>query len=101
MATAVYQPTSPYFTTGSFGTFLDVLQPRAIFSRRDDVEYVIESAYQFRPDLLAFDLYGDATLWWVFIARNPNVITDPLGDFQAGVVIRVPKKVDIDAALGL
>lgn len=101
MANATYSRTSPYFKTKKYGTFLDVLEKRNIRFRKDDVVYVIERAYEYRPDLLAFDLYGDAGLWWVFAVRNPNVITDPLGDFVAGATIRIPKKVDLDAALGM
>jgi hypothetical protein len=50
---------------------------------------------------LAFDLYGDANLWWVFAARNPNVIRDPIFDFLPGVRIYIPKKTTIDRDLGL
>lgn len=101
MANAVYSRNSPYFSTSKYGTFLDVLQKRSIPFNQDDTLYTIEKAYQYRPDLLAYDLYGDAGLWWVFQMRNPNVITDPLGDFIPGVSIRIPKKATIDAALGL
>ena len=98
---ATYSRNSPYFATGKYGTFLDTLNKRNIYFRKDDVVYTIERAYEYRPDLLAYDLYGDAGLWWVFAVRNPNIITDPLGDFVAGVVIRIPKKTDLDSALGL
>ena len=101
MANASYSRSSPYFKTRKYGTFLDVLEKRSIYFRKDDVVYTIERAYEYRPDLLAFDLYGDAGLWWVFAIRNPNVITDPLGDFVAGLTIRIPKKVDLDSALGM
>jgi hypothetical protein len=101
MANATYSRSSPYFTTGKYGTFLDTLNKRNIYFRKDDVVYTIERAYENRPDLLAYDLYGDAGLWWVFAVRNPNVITDPLGDFVAGITIRIPKKTDLDSALGL
>jgi hypothetical protein len=57
--------------------------------------------YENRPDLLAYDLYGNAALWWVFIARNPNVIEDPLLDFRAGVSIYIPKKETLVKDLGL
>lgn len=101
MANAVYSRNSPYFATPTFGTFLDVLEKRSIPFNQDDTVYTIERAYQYRPDLLAYDLYGDAGLWWVFQVRNPNVLIDPLGDFIPGVSIRIPKKTTIDTALGL
>jgi len=101
MANAIYSRSSAYFATPKYGTFLDVLEKRSIPFAADDVVYVIERVYQNRPDLLAYDLYGDAGLWWVFQTRNPNIITDPLGDFVAGVSIRIPKQTAINTALGL
>lgn len=96
-----YSKTSPYATTGRFGNFLDILEYRSIPARADDVQYIIDRVYKNRPDLLAYDLYGDAALWWVFTARNPNVLKNPLGDFVPGVLISIPKKETITAALGL
>lgn len=98
---ATYGKNSPYYKTPQYGTFLDLLEQRPIPFRKDDTVYVIERAYQYRPDLLAFDLYGDAGLWWVFSARNPNIITDPIGDFVSGLSIRLPKQQDLITALGL
>jgi prophage DNA circulation protein len=51
--------------------------------------------------LLAYDLYGDSALWWVFAMRNPNTIQDPVFDFLPGTTIFIPKKETIVAALGL
>jgi len=96
-----YSRTSPYYSTGRFSNFLDVIEYRSIPSRADDVQYIIDRVYNNRPDLLAYDLYGDAALWWVFAARNPNVLKNPLGDFVPGVLISIPKKETLVAALGL
>ena len=63
--------------------------------------YTVTGVYQYRPDLLAYDLYGDASLWWVFAARNPNTIQDPVFDFLPGAVIYIPKKETLVATLGL
>jgi alpha-L-fucosidase len=101
MAQVTYSRSSPYFSTASFGQFLDVLDVRTITANNDDVVYTIDAIYQFRPDLLAFDLYGDSALWWVFAARNPNVIEDPLLDFRSGVVIQIPTKAQLTADLGV
>jgi hypothetical protein len=98
---ATYGKNSPYYTTARYGNFLDLLNKRTIPFRKDDTVYVIERAYQYRPDLLAYDLYGDAGLWWVFSVRNPNIITDPIGDFVSGLSIRLPKQQDLITALGL
>ena len=98
---ATYSKSSPYYATGSFGPFLDVLEYRDIPQNPNDVEYQIDAVYQYRPDLLAYDLYGNAALWWVFAVRNPNVIQDPIFDFQPGVIIFVPQKQNLITALGL
>jgi len=96
-----YSKSSPYYTTPVYGTFLDLLEKRNVDFKKDDVIYTIERQFEYRPDLLAFQLYGNAGLWWVFQARNPNVIADPLGDFVAGTKIRIPKLKDLTATLGL
>jgi hypothetical protein len=66
-----------------------------------DVQYQIDVIYKQRPDLLAYDLYGDPKLWWVFAIRNPNVIQDPIYDFEPGVTIYIPQKQNLVASLGL
>ena len=96
-----YSKTSPYFNTGLYGSFLDITTNRPITKKIDDVSYVIDKIYQFRPDLLAYDLYSDASLWWVFAARNPNVIRDPVFDFLPGVQIYLPKQTTLAEDLGL
>jgi hypothetical protein len=67
----------------------------------DDFRYTIESQYNNRPDLLAFDLYGDAKLWWVFTQRNMDIIKDPIYDFVAGIEIKIPKKSNLQKYLGI
>jgi len=96
-----YRPTSPYFQTGTFGNFLDVMINRKVTKNPDDVLYEIDKVYEYRPDMLAFDLYGDSALWWVFAQRNPNVLKDPLFDFRAGARIYIPKKTTLVQDLGV
>lgn len=98
---ATYSKSSPYYGTGVFGNFLDIIEYTAVSQQPDDVLYVIDKVYEFRPDLLAFDLYGNAGLWWVFRSRNPNSIDDPIFDFRSGVTIYVPKKETLVSELGL
>lgn len=101
MAQVTYSKTSPYYGTTKFDVFLDVMTARPIPKNASDVMYNIDSVYAFRPDLLAFDLYGDASLWWVFAERNPNVLQDPVFDFRPNTIIYVPKKDTLISALGL
>jgi hypothetical protein len=66
----------------------------------DDVFFKLNQTYQYRPDLLAFDLYADAGLWWVFYQRNPNTLTAPPWDFEAGKTIYLPKITTLRSTLG-
>ena len=55
---AKYSRTSPYFNTPQSSEALGYFVPRNITSEDDDRSYTIEKTYAYRPDLLAFDLYG-------------------------------------------
>ena len=94
-----YSSTSPYYSTGQNAINLDVLVPRTITAEADDQSYTIERTYAYRPDLLAFDLYGTPRLWWVFAQRNPNEIEDPIYDFKPWVTIQMPKPANISKDL--
>lgn len=100
MAT-VYSRTSPYFGTQTWGKFLDVWPGKTIRSDVTDVVYQIDNIYNYRPDLLANDLYQDSSLWWVFAVRNPDVIKDPIFDFVSGNIIYVPTKAVLQKSLGI
>ena len=96
-----YSKTSPYYNTTSTDGFLNVLQFRDIPFSADDIFWSITKTYENRPDLLAYDLYGDVNLWWVFAVRNPSIIPDPIFDMKAGVKIYLPQKPVLNTALGL
>ena len=96
-----YSKTSPYANTETFAFFLDVANIPLLPLDPSDTAYRIDLIYEHRPDLLAYDLYGTTALWWVFSARNPNVLQDPVYDFLPGATIYVPKKDTLTAALGL
>ena len=98
---AKYTKTSPWYTTNITNNYLDILNIRAVSAEVDDFLYTIESQYQYRPDLLAFDLYGDAKLWWVFIQRNLDVLQDPILDFVPGTQIYICKNSELIPALGI
>jgi len=96
-----YDSTSPYFETGYSQFFLDVMVNRPIPKEDDDLTFVINTTYQYRPDMLAYDLYQNAALWWVFYQRNPNTLTAPPLDFAIGVQIFLPKMPTLKSALGI
>ena len=97
---ANYDATSPYFDTGYSQYYLDVMVNRPFPQESDDLSFTINLTYQYRPDLLAFDLYDDARLWWVFYQRNPNTLTKPPVDFVANTVILLPKSTTLKSAWG-
>jgi hypothetical protein len=96
-----YKKTSPWASTAQNKLYLELLTIRPIPAEPDDFRYTIESQYTNRPDLLAYDLYGDPKLWWVFTQRNMDTIKDPIYDFVAGVEIAIPKKSNLQKYLGI
>jgi Base plate wedge protein 53 len=98
-----YTTSSAYYSTPSFGNgqFLDLYNPRSFPKLANDLLFTIPPQYEYRPDLLAYDLYGNAGLWWVFATRNPNTLIDPLWDFTADTVIYLPQKSTLQSALGI
>lgn len=102
MPNLLYPASSPYFLTNIVNNkYLDILDYRPIPKLASDVLYKLPVAYQYRPDLLAYDLYGNAKLWWVFAARNPNKLgNDPYFDFVAGIEIFIPKQDTLSTVLG-
>jgi hypothetical protein len=97
---AQYDATSPYFETGYSEFFLDAMVNRPIPKEEDDIMFTINLTYQYRPDLLAFDLYGTGALWWVFYQRNPNTLQTPPLDFAVGTRIFLPKVATLKSTLG-
>jgi len=98
---ATYTNASPYFTTDQTNGYLGVWTQRTFPFYKDDILYSVELQYQNRPDLLAYDLYNNVNLWWVFAARNPDVIQDPIFDLNAGVQIYIPKITTLKDTLGI
>lgn len=98
---ASYKNTSPYYATQEAAGYLDVMTFRNIPSETDDILFEVTNTYENRPDLLAFDLYKDSSLWWVFAVRNSSIIKDPIYDLVAGIKIYLPKITTIKTALGI
>jgi hypothetical protein len=98
---ANYNKNSPWADTRQNNFYLELLAIRPVPSEPDDFRYVIENQYRHRPDLLAYDVYGSAKLWWVFVQRNMSVLKDPIYDFEPGVIIYLPKKNNLRKFLGV
>lgn len=98
---ATYSPTSPYYQTQFTNGYLDVINFIDIPVYSDDPYYTLTAKYMHRPDLLAYDLYNDVSLWWVFAVRNKDVIKDPVYDMVPGLSLFLPKTSTIKTALGI
>ena len=99
---AKYSATSPYGQTGfDAEDHLGYFKIRPIPSQSDDFLYTVEPQYNHRPDLLAYDLYSDPKLWWVFAQRNMDVLIDPVYDLIPGTQIYIPQGPQLRSLLGI
>ena len=96
-----YKNSSPYFKTEFVNGYLDVMTYRDIPLEADDIIFEVTATYEHRPDLLAYDLYRDANLWWVFSMRNKSILKDPVFDLNPGIKIYLPKLSTLKKTLGL
>ena len=98
-----YKQSSPYKATSMnpSGEHLGFYQIRTIPAQSDDATYTIEPQYHQRPDLLAYDMYDNPNLWWVFCQRNLDTMEDPIYDFKSGATIYVPKGGPLKSMLGV
>jgi hypothetical protein len=96
----LYGKLSPYYSTQLNGSYLDIVTFRNLLTESDDISFEITNQYEFRPNLLAYDLYGHSELWWVFSVRNKDLIKDPIYDLYAGRTIYLPKLSSLRSALG-
>jgi hypothetical protein len=92
-----YSKVSPYYKTQISNGHLDVLSLRDIPSANDDVLFEVTQTYSLRPDLLAYDLYNDSRLWWVFAVRNKDVIQDSIYDMVPGQKIYIPSLTNLQS----
>jgi hypothetical protein len=92
MAKIEYQRRSPYNKTKFSEFYLDFYADREIPEDDSDILIELGEKYTNRPDLLAYDIYADTRLWWIFARRNMDTIKDPIFDFVGGIEIYVPTK---------
>ena len=95
-----YNQKSTYMHTETNEYYLDLMVNRDIPKYSDDIIMTITEVYNMRPDILAFDLYDDSELWWVFAQRNPDILKNPLLDFKTGTKIFIPRLSTLRAELG-
>lgn len=96
MTSVTYLPSSLYYATPQVNvngvSYLDFWTAQIIPASSNDTLMILDNKYQYRADLLSYDLYGTPQLWWVFMLRNPDVIKDPIWDFVTGITIYAPAK---------
>ena len=91
---AKYSSASNYSITTSNKKYLEIYEPRVTLNTlsEDTKTMRIGNRYNKRPDLLAYDLYGNSRYWWIFAHYNRDILKDPLNDFIAGTIIVIPSK---------
>ncbi|ASV44202.1 hypothetical protein PBI_SCTP2_187 [Salicola phage SCTP-2] len=82
--------TNPYFLTPITENYLDILVMPQIEHSPNDKFWIIEKHYEYRPDKLAKELYGDERYYYAFMLRNMDIIENPIYDFISGIEIRLP-----------
>lgn len=90
--TKFYKRTSHLRNTQVKNGYADLYVPPLTpdFSRVS--EFKITQKYVGRPDLLAYELYGESNFWWIFPLYNKNLIVDPINDFSLDKTILVPSR---------
>ena len=96
-----YSKYSPYYSTDQGFGYLNVWNSITFPKLPDDILFTVTKSYENRPDLLAYDLYGQVNLWWVFAVRNLDVIQDPIFDLHAGTKIYLPQLTTLKSTLGI
>jgi len=65
------------------------IEPYSFFTFSDDKSYRIPLKYEYRPDLIALEFYGDPRLFWVIVYANG--FNNSPQDFNTGRVIKIPR----------
>lgn len=73
--------------------YLGIYNPGDIdIANTDTMTFTLTSKHHHRPDVLAYELYNNSKLWWIFAQFNPDILVDPIIDFVAGKEIVVPTR---------
>jgi len=84
----VYKRTSHLRQTPIRNGYTELYVPPIVPDFTQTKEFIITQRYVRRPDLHAYELYGESDFWWVFPLYNNNLIVDPINatrDFVAGI----------------
>lgn len=89
MSKVTYSSLSQYSNTQQTTWYLDVYTDLGFGPDSSDQQIVLDSRFKNRPDKLAYELYGQSSLWYLFYLVNNN-ISDPIFDMVPGNKIYVP-----------
>ncbi len=92
MARVRYKRSSPYSATSQTSWYLDFYRDNNLLDRSEVEVITIDPKYQYRPDLLSYDLYGTPDYWWIFQRQNMSLIKDPVWDLKSGLRIYAPTR---------
>lgn len=81
-----------YKNTNNRGDFLGYFKPVEIPFSNTDIIIKIAKEYEHRPRKLAYELYGQPELYWIFRHFNKEKIQDPIFDLVDGISIVIPEK---------
>jgi len=87
-----YKKTSHLRATSIVNGYTAIYEPPIIPDFTQTEIFEINQKYVRRPDLLAYDLYGESDFWWVFALFNKNTIVNPINDFTLGKKILIPTR---------
>lgn len=87
-----YKKTSHLSQTPIVNGYTSSYEPPITPDFTKTTEFTITQRFNKRPDLLAYELYGDADYWWIFTIYNRNQILDPINDFTTGIKILIPTR---------
>lgn len=87
-----YKNTSHLSATSVANGYADIYTPPIVPDFNQTERFTLTQKYDRRPDLLAYDLYGEAKFWWIFALYNKNAILDPINDFTTGKILNIPKR---------
>lgn len=83
---------SLYKNTSYDSFYKSYYEPINIEKDDSDIYIIITQEYHLKPGKMAFAIYGTERLGWIFSYFNRNNISNPIFDFTAGKIIRIPTK---------
>lgn len=100
MPKVTYPRSSPYHHTKQTSWAIGRYSHRRVPPHVEDQPFEVKPRHEHRPDLLSQELYGTPAYFWVFTARNINLMRHPIWDLKNGMTIMVPSASFIKTFVG-